>query len=70
MDEIEHLRQSIEALHDCIAAHEAAIAVSETFQGQTAWDGVVHAFTLTGHPKAKRAYAWSSPIDGSDRRKV
>ena len=24
---------------------------------------------LTGHPKATRAYAWSSPIEGSDKRR-
>ena len=26
-------------------------------------------FDLEGHPKATRAYAWSSPIEGSDRRR-
>ncbi len=31
--------------------------------------GVVHIFSLTGHPTAKRAYAWSSPIEGSDKRR-
>ena len=28
-----------------------------------------HVFDLTGHPKATRAYAWSSPIEGSDKRR-
>jgi hypothetical protein len=27
----------------------------------------VHAFNLTNNPKAERAYAWSSPIEGSDK---
>jgi hypothetical protein len=31
--------------------------------------GVVHVFDLTGHPKATRAYAWSSSIEGSDKRR-
>jgi hypothetical protein len=31
--------------------------------------GVVHVFKLHGHPKAKRAYAWSSPVEGTERRK-
>lgn len=31
----------------------------ELFQGQIAWDGVVEIFDLTGHPKAKRCYAWA-----------
>jgi hypothetical protein len=29
------------------------------------WEGVVHVFDLEGHPKATRAYAWSSPIEGT-----
>jgi hypothetical protein len=28
----------------------------------------VHVFDLTGHPKPAKAYAWSSPIEGSDKR--
>jgi hypothetical protein len=30
---------------------------------------VVNVFDLHGHPKATRAYAWSSPIEGSDKRR-
>ena len=37
--------------------------VHEVFQGKTAWQGVVEVFDLTGHPKAKRTYAWSH-LDG------
>jgi hypothetical protein len=33
------------------------------------WEGVVHVFDLKGHPTASRAYAWSSPIEGSDKRR-
>ena len=29
----------------------------------------VHVFDIEGHPKATRAYAWSSPIEGSDKRR-
>jgi hypothetical protein len=29
----------------------------------------VHVFDLEGNPKARRAYAWSSPIEGSDKRR-
>jgi hypothetical protein len=29
----------------------------------------VHVFDLEGHPKATRAYAWSSPVEGSDKRR-
>jgi hypothetical protein len=30
---------------------------------------VVYVFDLAGNPNATRAYAWSSPIEGSDRRR-
>jgi hypothetical protein len=35
----------------------------------TVWEGVVHVFDLAGHPTATRAYAWSSPIEGSTKRR-
>jgi hypothetical protein len=43
--------------------------VTERFQGATVWDGVVHVFDLANNPKATRAFAWSSPIEGSDKRR-
>ena len=46
-----------------------AAPVKETFESQTVWEGVVHVFDLAGHPKATRAYAWSSPIEGSTKRR-
>ena len=38
-------------------------------RGSGFWEGVVHVFNLEGHPKATRAYAWSSPMEGSDKRR-
>jgi hypothetical protein len=35
-----------------------SVPIKEVFQGQTVWDGVVEVFSLTGHPKAGRVYAW------------
>jgi len=35
------------------------VPVKETFQGRTVWEGIVEVFTLTGHPIAHRAYAWT-----------
>jgi hypothetical protein len=43
--------------------------VRETFEGKTVWEGVVHVFDLAGHPTAARASAWSSPIEGSTKRR-
>jgi hypothetical protein len=49
--------------------HDSTVPVREKFQGRMAWEGVVHVFDLEGHPTAKRAYAWSSPIEGSEKRR-
>jgi hypothetical protein len=46
-----------------------SVPVLETFEEQPVWESVVHVFDLEGHPVAKRAYAWSSPIEGSTKRK-
>jgi hypothetical protein len=42
-----------------------AVPVRETFEGETVWEGTVHIFNPTSHP---RAYAWSAPIAGSTKR--
>ncbi|WP_144293140.1 hypothetical protein [Rhodoligotrophos appendicifer] len=38
--------------------------------GAPLWEGVVHVFDLAGNPTATCAYAWSSPIDDSDKRRM
>ncbi|MCG8653247.1 MAG: hypothetical protein MI861_25630 [Pirellulales bacterium] len=45
------------------------VTVSETFNGETVWEGTVHGFDIPGHPHANRACAWSSPIEGGDKRR-
>ena len=40
------------------ATHVRSAPVSEQFEGQTVWEGVVEVFDLHEHPKAKRAYGW------------
>ena len=56
-------------MHGGVATLAQSIPVRETFEGKTVWEGVVHVFDLTGHPTATRAYAWSSPIEGSTKRR-
>jgi hypothetical protein len=56
-------------MHGCKATHETSQVVMEQFRGQTVWDGVVEVFNLTGHPQAKRCYAWSF-IDKEEPRYV
>jgi len=63
------LREAIETQHGGTATLAQSVPVLETFEGQTVWEGIVHVFDLDGHPKARRAYAWSSPIEGSTKRR-
>jgi hypothetical protein len=44
------------------------LPVKETFGDETVWEGIVHVFKINGHPRARMAYAWSSPIEGGDKR--
>jgi hypothetical protein len=64
------LLNAVEQQHSCHATFAQTVPVRETFHGQPVWEGVVHVFDLGGHPTATRAYAWSSAIDGSDKRRV
>ena len=63
------LREAVENMHGGTATLAQSVPVIETFEGATVWDGVVHVFDLAGNPKASRAYAWSSPIEGSTKRR-
>jgi hypothetical protein len=62
---IQRLQLAVEHLHKCSARHVATSPVHEVFRGETVWEGDVEVFDLTGHPKAKRCYAWSH-VDGAD----
>lgn len=66
---IEELRRSVEARHGGKATFVQSVPVIETFQGKPVWVGVVQIFDLAGHPEATRAYAWSSAIEGSIKRR-
>src|SRR3954462_11467281 len=65
----DQLKLAVESQHECMASLAQSVPVKETHCGATVWEGVVHVFDLTGHPTATRAYAWSSPIEGSDKRR-
>jgi len=67
--EADQLKHAVEAQHGCTATPVQSVPVKETFGGKTVWEGIVHVFKLNGHPQAQQAYAWSSPIEGSDRRR-
>ena len=65
-ERIENIRRAIEAMHECSASHEGSVPVKEMFGTQTAWEGVVESFALSGHARAKRCYGWSFD-DGEPR---
>lgn len=67
MDYIDELRDAIRKLHGCEADHVETVQVNETFQGRPVWQGEVEVFNIRGHPKAKRAYAWSHKTDKGER---
>jgi hypothetical protein len=63
------LKKAVEQMHHCTANLARTVPVSESFEGKPVWEGVVHVFEITGHPKASVAYAWSSPVKGSSKRR-
>src|ERR1700674_4990990 len=63
----EALKRVIESHHGGTATFARSVRVLPSKAKQGDWDGVVHLFELTDHPKAKRAYAWLAPIRGSTK---
>ena len=59
---------AVSHLHNCGATWRETVPVHEVFQGKTVWQGDVEVFDLNGHPKAKRAYAWSHLDGAKDER--
>jgi len=64
---VTQLKRVIESQHGGTASFVHSVKVQETQANQRVWDGIVHVFDLKKHPKAKRAYAWSAPIEGSTK---
>jgi len=66
---VEELKEAVEKLHKCTASFVEDVVVVEKFGKKTAWSGTVSVFDLKGHPKATRAYAWASPMEGSEKQR-
>jgi hypothetical protein len=60
-ERIENIRLAIEKAAGCPARHIESSIVVEGWRNAVVWEGVVEAFELKGHPKAKRAYGWLAP---------
>ena len=69
MTHIQELRKTIHHLHKAKAKHLESVPVTEMFQGQVVWDGVVEVFLLRGHPKTDRVYAWVHSTDDPEHPK-
>lgn len=63
------LKTVVEHLHYCKASFIEDIVVLEKFGDETVWNGIVSVFSIKDHPQATKAYAWSSPIEGSTKRR-
>ena len=62
------LKKAVESQHGGTATLVQSVPVHEQHGGETVWKGTVHIFDLAGHPKAKRAYAWSYELPDGKRR--
>lgn len=62
---IELLTQVIESQHGAKGAFQQSVKVAKWNGNPSSWDGMVHVFNITGHATARKAFAWSSPISGS-----
>ena len=61
------LKKAIRDLHHCEAEYIGTVPVTEKCEGKIVWDGEIEVFAIRGHPKAKRAYAWSHFTGTSDQ---
>lgn len=57
-DYLSELRKAIKAVHGCDASHVQSAPVKEIFRGETAWEGSVEVFNVSGHARAKQCFAW------------
>jgi hypothetical protein len=58
------LRMAIHQTHNCEAQVTAQVVQVRVPRNRgRAWNGMVHVFEITGHPKATRCYAWPEPLN-------
>jgi hypothetical protein len=57
-DYIEKLQNVIFQRHGCGSSWVESLPVHDVFRDRIIWDGKVEVFSLSGHPKARTAYAW------------
>ena len=57
------LQIAVQRLFKCQATFNKTVPIREEVNGTILWEGEVKVFELTGHPKAKRCFAWAHPND-------
>src|ERR1700745_2957878 len=65
----DQLKQAVESQHGGTATLFYVAQVHEMRGSEIVLQRTVHVFDLEGNAKATRAYAWSSPMEGSDKRR-
>jgi hypothetical protein len=66
----DQLKQAVESQHGGTATLFYVAQVHEIRGSEIVRQRNVHVFDLEGNAKASRAFAWSSPIEGSDKRRI
>ena len=61
MTYVDDLASAIGRTYGCEAHLEGFVPVTLVRLGGIEWDGEVGIFLLTGHPRARRCYAWGFP---------
>lgn len=62
---LDQLKHVIESEHGGSARYRKSWQLQNVAKKVGRWDGIVHEYDLENNPMARRAYAWSAPIDGS-----
>jgi hypothetical protein len=60
------LKKVVESQHGGVATFLQTVSLLTRRNYTSDWDGMVYVFELTGNPKTTRAYAWASPISGTN----
>lgn len=63
------LLDAIRHMHACEATWLESVPVTETFRGETVWEGVVQVFAVEHPSGASRVYAWSHAVGEGPRRR-
>jgi hypothetical protein len=68
-ENIGDLKRAVEYTCACKASYMGQVAMIEKYGEKTIWKGIVYIFRIIGHPQTDICYAWSSPMEGSSKRR-